>query len=107
MKHTEINRTSVISVGLALSIGALVWKAAQSDKQVELNTTAIQAITVSLAQIASMKTDIAVIRTKVEAMERPVYHTRYDVRHLRREVAQLNQGALVPYFKGPLTMSGR
>lgn len=105
--RTEINRTSVISVGLLLTVCGFVWKSAQTDKQVDFNTGAIVAINVKLDQILAMRTDIEVIRTKVQAMERPVYHTRYDVRHLRREVAQLNQGALVPYFRGPLTMSGR
>lgn len=107
MKRTEINRTSVISIGLVLTICAFVWKQAQTDQQVDFNSEAIVAINTKLDQILAMRTDIEVIKTKVQAMERPIYHTRYDVRHLRREVAQLNQGALVPYFKGPLTMSGR
>jgi hypothetical protein len=105
MKPGSVTRSTLIPLSLVLVVCKAVWHQSATDKQVEFNTLAVASISNKMDQLLEMKTDIAVIRTKVQAMERPVYHTNQNVKALQREVSLLSPGLYAPLYSVPLTMS--
>lgn len=105
MKPTTVENLKVGLVVAVAGIGGGAWHYSGVVKQLEFNTRSVVEINSKLDQLLGMKTDIEVIRTKVQQMERPVIRTSRDVRSLRSEVAALTPGLFSPYYKIPLTMT--
>lgn len=108
MKRPSISRSTPIHLGLALSLLGATWKLSSRMTSLEdrghFDGQRIAALETEQRTLIEMKTDIAVIREKVERIERPIYHTHADVQSLRKEVAQLNFGPLTPFYHGPLSV---
>lgn len=94
----ELSEKTPIALGLVFSIagGAFWLSALHSDVQsLKGDVTEMR---MDLKVLAGMRTDIEVIKTKVEGIEKPVFHTHEDVKHIRNSFAK---------FEGPLELRRR
>lgn len=114
MKQVAISRQTKITISLAIFICTLAVRTSErlddqdaerrvQQKQVDFNTAAIVVINSKLDRLLEMKTDIEVIRTKVQAMERPVYHTDAGVNSPKKQANEFRLGPLYanPFNRGP------
>jgi septal ring factor EnvC (AmiA/AmiB activator) len=113
MKNSLTEKTWVpisVAVIAALALAKVAWVASERSKQMDQNTASIALMRAEfggkLDALLEMKTDIAVIKRDVAALQTPVKYTRRDVKALRKEIAQINVGPVAAFQTGPLTMSG-
>jgi outer membrane murein-binding lipoprotein Lpp len=98
----ELSEKTPIALGLVFSIaGGAFWLSAVNSK-VDMLTDSVSELRSDIKELAQqtapMRTDIEVIRTKVQLMEKPVFHTHEDVKHIRNSFAK---------FEGPLELHRR
>lgn len=98
----ELSEKTPIALGLVFSIaGGAFWLSSLNSK-VDMMTDNISELRLDVKTLvggsAGMKTDIEVIKTKVEGIEKPVFHTHEDVKHIRNSFAK---------FEGPLELHRR
>jgi hypothetical protein len=106
-RPAAISKQTPVTIGLMLTVCGLIWHAATKAKQVDFNTQAIKTIGDKLDSLLEMKTDIAVIKRDVAALQMPVKYTRRDVKKIKKDVASLNTAPIGPFFMGPLTMGAQ
>lgn len=110
MNRIEFSRSTLVPIGVVITLCGMSWKLSSRmtalEERERYGSQTITAIDAKVDRLLEMKTDIEVMRAKIQAMERPIMHTHSDVQSLRREVALINMGPLGPYYRGPLTMSG-
>lgn len=95
---TKITEKSVVSIGLLITLLGVAFQYSADHKQIQFNSAAIAKIDANLAAIVEMKTDIAVIKSRVEKMDGRSKWTRNAVKSVRNSIQQ---------FAGPLAMRKR
>jgi hypothetical protein len=106
MKRSEISKTTLVPLGLVMALCGVTWKLSSRITSIEdgmqFHEREIASMTQEIKTLVAMKTDVAVIREKVERLERPVYHTQQDVRSLRQQVeTRLGPRYAHPFNQGP------
>lgn len=108
----KVSEKTFIPIGLAvLTIGGGAFWLSALFSQVQFMKDDMTEMRADIRVLAGMKTDIEVIKSKVEHMESPVFHTRYDVKRVKQVIEAQNAGplnqpssALRMYNHGPFSM---